>query len=166
MLIVLFGNPGVGKSYIGKLLQQQYGYFLYDADADLTPAAIQAIQEEQIFSPQMEAEFVDIVITRISKLHQQHKNIIVAQAFGREAPRQKLFNSFKDIKFYFVQVSDELANQRLAARNDWVNIAYADKIRQEFEQPLIPHQVIDNSQDDPYVLQQFANFLGHPTHNK
>ncbi|MDF2866674.1 MAG: guanylate kinase [Gammaproteobacteria bacterium] len=159
MLIILFGKPGVGKTHIGKLLQAQYGYFFYDADIDLTPAALTAIQKEEIFSPAVENEFAEVVIARIKQLQKKHKSLIVAQAFGREVPRAKLFNTFEDAQFYFIEIPYELANQRLSARKDWVNIGYAGKIRQAYELPQVTHRVIDNSKDDAYVLQQFRQFL-------
>lgn len=159
MLIILFGYPGVGKTHIGKLLQQHYGYHFYDADVDLTPAALQAIEREEVFSRDIENEFVDVVIDRVKQLQQQHEHLIVAQAFGREAPRQKLLTQVKDASFFWIAIPTELANHRLKQRNDWVNIAYADKIRQAFEELQIPHHIIDNSQDDAYVLAQFSDKL-------
>lgn len=158
MLIVLFGKPGVGKTHIGKLLQAHYGYFFYDADIDLTPAALAAIQMQEVFSPAVEDEFVEIVIKRIKQLQKRHKHLIVAQAFGREAPRIKLFNAFKTAQFYFIDMPDKLADQRLLERQDWVDINYANKIRQAYEAPKIPHRVVYNSKDDNYVLQQFKAF--------
>lgn len=161
MIIILFGKPGVGKTYIGKLLQQHYGYFFYDADQDLTPAAIACIQKEEIFSHAVEGEYIDVVIDRIQQLQARHKLLIVAQAFGREGGRQKLRNTFHSTQFYYIDIPDELANQRLLSRNDWVNISYADKIRQVYEHPRIPHHQIDNSKDCEYILQQFKqSFVG------
>lgn len=159
MLIILFGKPGVGKTHIGKLLQAHYDYFFYDADIDLTADALVAIQNKEIFSPAVENEFVDLVIERIRQLQKKHKHLIIAQAFGRELPRTKLFNAFKNAQFYFIDMPDNMADQRLLERKDWVDISYANEIRQAYEPPKIPHRVIYNSKDDNYVLQQFKPYL-------
>jgi shikimate kinase len=34
-LLVLFGLPGTGKTYVGKILEKDFGFFLHDGDTDL-----------------------------------------------------------------------------------------------------------------------------------
>ena len=43
-LIILFGLPGTGKTYVGKVFEKYFDYYFYDGDNDLTPEMREAIQ--------------------------------------------------------------------------------------------------------------------------
>ena len=68
MLLVLFGVPGSGKSFVGNILQEDFGFFHYEADDDLTPPIIDAIINNQSVSAEMRAVFFKRVCEHLRQL--------------------------------------------------------------------------------------------------
>jgi gluconokinase len=48
MLLILFGLPGSGKNFVGRILQEDFGFLFHDADDDLPDEMREAIQSQQI----------------------------------------------------------------------------------------------------------------------
>ena len=51
--VFLFGLAGAGKTYCGRLIAEELGYFSYDLDVDCTPQMRAAIAEGRPFTDQM-----------------------------------------------------------------------------------------------------------------
>ena len=159
MLIFLFGLPGVGKNYAGEILRDHFGFYFYDADEDLTPPLIEAIHQRGPFPPSERENYFNIVIKHIESLQKKHENIVVAQALAYEDNRQQLKNHFPEATFSHITADTNIVNKRLLARDDWVDIDYANKIREKFESPLIPHKIITNNQDHHHIIQQITTII-------
>lgn len=159
MLLILFGPPGAGKSFIGNLLEDDYDFYFYDADIDLTPKLREAIQNKQSFTQAMRDEYYSVVLDKIDTLTSKHQNIIVAQAFAKEKNRQELLACFPQAKFIYIDADFARVNERLQKRNDWVTLDYAEKIRKIFEVPMIEHSVLDNNRDKTHLKKQLATLL-------
>ncbi len=57
MLLIVFGLPGAGKTYVGKLLKDEFGFYFYDGDRDLTDEMRQALKEKKLFNDSMRDVF-------------------------------------------------------------------------------------------------------------
>lgn len=158
-LLFVFGTPGAGKSFVGRILHHEYGFFHYEADEDLTVSMIDAIKNEQVFTDEMRREYFDIIIQKTQFLLTQNKQIVITQALIKEANRQQIFHSLPQSKFIHVTAAITNINQRLKIRNNWVSIEYADKIRAIFEPPTMPHIIVDNNRDKQHVMNQLDAFL-------
>lgn len=154
MLLILFGLPGVGKNYVGNILQEEFNYHFYDADDDLTPPLIEAIYQKKSFNPEDITAYVDIIITRIQNLSKTHPKLAVAQALARRNNRLQLQTAFPTAKFIHITAKNSLANKRLTQRNNWVNPSYAKTIRQKYQPPTLPHITLDNNQNMQHIVQQ------------
>ncbi len=159
MVLVLFGLPGVGKSFVSRILANRYNFISYEADDDLTPEMIEAIRLEQVFTTAMRHHFFNIVINKLRYLQRNHPRIVMTQAIAKEQNRIQVLEGISAAKFIHVQANMNNIKNRLKLRNDWVSEEYAEKIRQIFEIPKIFHQQIDNNADINHVDEQIDKLL-------
>jgi len=160
MIVVLFGLLGCGKNYVGKIFSDEFGFHLYDADQDLTPAMKNAIANHQVFTHQMRDEYFDIVIHRIAELKKNHTHLVIAQALFKNQHRLKILNAFPEAKFLWVQCAPDLINDRLTARaNHIAGKSYGELVNRHFEIPTIPYEVLINNEGREEVLQQIKSVL-------
>ena len=160
MLLILFGIPGVGKSHIGKLLQEEYGFFFYDADIDLTEDMILALAANQILTPEIRTPYYQKITSRIVDLSIKHPDIVVAQAFTKEQYRLMILDSLPKAKFVLIEANIELISYRLRTRgNHLVTKETAYKIMAQFDKPAIPHDVIRNEGGLDDLKAQFSPLL-------
>jgi len=75
-VIILFGLPGTGKTYVGKVFEKYFGYYFYDGDYDLTPEMKQAIKTKTVFTDQMRDVYFEKLISRIQDLSSSIKNLV------------------------------------------------------------------------------------------
>lgn len=158
MIFILFGIPGVGKNYVGRILSEQYGFHFYDADLDLTPDMRECIRLGQLYTDEMRDRFFEIVVHKIQQLQSKHSNIVVAQALAKERNREQILGHFPESQFFWIQAQRDLIYQRLVKRSDWVSIEYADKISYAFDLPLLQHEQINNNEGCSHIIRQFAPF--------
>lgn len=158
-LLFVFGSPGAGKTYVGRVLHEEFNYYSYEADDDLTEEMIKAIQEERLFTDEMRERYFKIIIKKLSSLIQQHKNVVATQALIKEINRKQILQALPQTQFLHVSADISNITQRLKLRGDWVSIEYANKIRAIFEAPEIPHSNIDNNRDKQHVMQQLQGLL-------
>jgi len=162
MVIVLFGPPGVGKSFVGRILKQDYGFHFYDADEDLTDDMISAIKNENVFTKKMRQNFFNIVIEQIQSLQKTHKTLIVAQALIKEINRDQLLTVLPHIQFVEIKANLNKVNTRLKIRDNWVSIDFAKKIWDIYEAPKHyegSYHFLDNNQNALHVKQQLDKLL-------
>lgn len=159
MLFIVFGKPGVGKNFVGRILRDHFGFYFYDADDYLTPEMISAIEQREVFTQNMRDHYFAIVADKITELQKQQQNIVVAQALAKEINRQHLANLFPEAKFILINADDALVDERLINRNDWVNLEYVAKIRQIFEPAQLTHLELDNNYGDAEIIEQLNAML-------
>lgn len=158
-LLFVFGSPGVGKSYVGRILRDEYRFFCYEADEDLSEEMIEAIRLQRIFTEKMRADFFSAVIKKTASLCKIHSNVVVTQALIKEANREQIASALPETQFIHVTANDNNTNTRLKLRSDWVSVEYANKIRAIFEAPRLPHIEIDNNHDEQHIINQLDRFF-------
>lgn len=159
-LFVVFGLLGCGKNYVGQVLHEDFGMFLYDADTDLTPEMLDAIRKQELISEPVRDAFFDKVILRIGQLRQRENRLVVCQALYKEKHRELILENFPDARFILVQTPPGLIAARLARRKGSpATLAYAQKIAPYFDPPALPHVVVDNSDGREYVHGQLEKIL-------
>ncbi len=139
MLIIFIWYAGVGKNYVGRILQDEFHYYFYDADDDLTDEMKTSIEKGELFTDDMRQHFFDIVAQKIIYLQRQYPNIVVAQALMKQRNREQLKKMHHDAQFILIEAEENIINERLLHRNDWVSLELAGKIRRAFEKPLLNH---------------------------
>jgi gluconokinase len=159
MVVILFGPPGVGKNYVGRILAQNYQFFFYDADEDLTADMAAAIEKEQAFTPEMRQHFFNIVNEKIHALKKQHRHVAVAQALIKESNRLQLKKALPEAHFIQIIANLQRIKQRIETRNDWISWEFAEKLHALFEAPQLKHYDIYNNSNADDVKKQFEQVM-------
>jgi gluconate kinase len=163
-LIILFGLPGAGKSYAGRLLRDLFGYHFHEADDDI-PADYRAlVAAGQVVSEERRDAYHRALLDRLAELRSQHPRLAVAVPLLRDRHRRWIAERFPEAVFILVHCAPEPWAARLAARAHTVGLDYARVVSALYEPPTIPHHVLDNSAGGPAALQaQLARLLSPPT---
>lgn len=136
MLLILFGLPGAGKNYVGRILAEDFGYHFHDGDDDLPTEMRTAIAQGQAATQAMRDAHTENIITHIAGLSADGADIAIAAAFFKERNRLQLLAQYPDARFVLVETTRDLLLERLARRtNHLADLAYAQKIFALFEPP-------------------------------
>jgi len=161
-MIVIFGLPGAGKSYVGGILQKYFAYYHFDGDRVLPENMKQKIAANAAISDSMREIFIKKVIEETQKLQGKYKKIVVTQTFIKEKYREQFLRTFSNAQFILVQTNTLTRESRLSKRKKFpLDLKYTRKMCLNFDPPLIPHWVINNDQDgDSSLTKQLALLLG------
>lgn len=162
-LLVIFGLPGAGKTYVGKVLEKYFGFYYYDGDTDLDDEMKQAIQTKSHFTDSMRENFFHRLQKSISTLQKQHTKIAVSQTFIKEQYRKEFLQRFPHARFILVQTEEALREKRLAQRKELpLDADYARFMVKHFEVPQIPHNEIENNTEgEENLKKQFRQLIEH-----
>ncbi len=145
-IIVLFGFPAAGKTFVGKISQQYFGYYLYDGDVDLPDIMKDAIKTQFIITDAMRDKLFQNIIKSCKRLKIKHKKIVIAQTFIKEKYRELFLKEIPEAKFILVQTDTLLREDRLAKRKDhFLDLKYAREMCLNFDPPHIAHKIINNN---------------------
>lgn len=159
-LIILFGLPGTGKTYVGKIFEKYFNYHFYDGDNDLTEEIKQAIKVQRVFTDRMRDVFFNRLIKQIQKLAAKHKQLVVAQTFIKEKYRLQLIKVIPETKFVLVETKKEIREKRLIDRVDYpLDLEYARTMERNFEEPKINYLVINNNDGIKNIKKQIDSLL-------
>jgi sugar-phosphatase len=160
MKLLLFGKIGSGKSFIGELLQREFGIAYHDADLDLPDTMREAIRNHEPISEKMRDSFVEGIIERIHQLSRKHDEFCIAQALFKEHHRQRLLEAFPDLTLVWVHSTDELTDTRLQGRTGHLaSRYYAQMVNPQFEVPTHTHQTIENTADITQLRKRVVSML-------
>lgn len=168
-LIILFGLPGTGKSFVGKIFKKYFDYYFYDGDKDLTEEMKEAIKIQKVFTDRMRDVFFEKLIDKIQNLlalsevegKSKHKRLTVAQTFIKEKYRINLFGKIPETKFILIETKKSVRERRLAQRTNYpLEIEYARKMNLNFDKPVINHlTIINNNDGDEDIKKQIKLFI-------
>ena len=144
-MIILFGPTGAGKTYVGKLLQKDFGYYFYDGDTDLTDAMKLALNRMKPITDTMRNRFIARLLTSIDRLSHSHSKLAVAQTFIKEKYRLTLLKRHPQAKFILIKTKQAIRYRRRKKRADYPwSEAYVKKMDALFEPPKISHLTLTN----------------------
>ncbi|MBI3714906.1 MAG: dephospho-CoA kinase [Betaproteobacteria bacterium] len=160
MKLLLFGQIGSGKSFVGECLQRDFGIHYHDADDDLPQAMVEAVRSHQPITEAMRNEFTEVIIARIGDLSQRHADFCLAQALFKNRHRLRILTRCPTAVPVWIRSTDALIGARLLERTGHLASAYyAEKINPGFEAPTMPHQAIDNFGDDAALHAQLQKLV-------
>lgn len=159
-MVFLFGLAGAGKSYCGELLAARLGYECCNLDEHLTPAMQQAIAEKRSFTEEMRDEFFEVVRDVISQRVKAGKPTIFFQAAYKERHRQMLKAAHPTLEFVCVTAPDDVIEQRLNTRGDWVGPGYAATIARNFEPSAAWRVLLNDGASDDALVERFVGLFG------
>lgn len=161
-MLVIFGLPGAGKTYVGKVLRDDFNFTFYDGDANLTAEMKRAMKQKQIFTDDMRDKFFADLIKSVSVLNKKHKRLGVAQTFIKEKYRRKFLKNFPEAKFVLIETEAKLRKNRLSKRKSVNDVTYIRSMVKVFEKPHIKHFVLSNNAEGKGGLKkEINNTLGN-----
>jgi gluconate kinase len=162
-LIVLFGLPGTGKTFAGKIFEKYFNYYFYDGDNDLTPEMKSAIKTKTVFTDQMRDTFFEILINKIKTLIKKYKKLVVAQTFIKEKYRLQLIKAIPEAKFILIETKKDIREKRLQERVDYpLDLEYARIMEKNFEIPKINYLTIVNNEDGVRNIKEHVDVIFTP----
>ena len=160
-LLVIFGLPGTGKTYVGKVFEKYFDYYFYDGDNDLTDEMKAAIKTQKVFTDEMRDAFFKVLISKIQDLGSRIQNLVVAQTFIKEKYRMALIDKIPDTKFVLVETDSLIREKRLSQRKETpLKMEYARKMVTNFEKPKSDYlKIINNIDGDEGIKKQINSLL-------
>lgn len=160
VLLILFGLPGVGKNYVGRILAEDYGFYFRDADDDLPDDMRETIIRHEIATDDMRDRHLANIMARIRLLQPDNPRLVVGGAFFKERNRLSLLVEFPQAQFVLLETKPDLLRTRLEMRqNHLADWSYAEKIFTVFERPHHPYVVLHNNAGREQVKTQLEAIL-------
>ena len=152
MLIIIFGEMGMGKNFVGECLAREMSIHFLDGDTAI-PAGTRLLHKADV------DRFVTYqLIPAIESSLKLHNDLIVAQALYFEEHRKQIENYFKyftSVKFIHVRATEKLQRERLLTREEgkefW--LPYRDRSHRHFSTQG-EYEIIDNTQGKEEVIKQ------------
>lgn len=144
-VLYIYGLAGAGKTYVGEIIGSVAGWYVYEADDDLTPDMKKARDEKKLFTSEMRDEFFCIVADRILQLRLEHEHVVVTQATYMKQHRDYLARRIPDMDFICVTASDEIIDRHLTDRDNDIDRPYAASMRKNFQPPPEGSKIIVNN---------------------
>ncbi len=147
-IYVLFGLPGAGKTFVGRLLQEYFDFYLYEGDISLPDNMKGAIQTKAVITDNMRDIFFKKVITSAHRLKQKQQKLVISQTFIKEKYREAFLREIPKARFILVQTKKTIREKRLMQRKEYpLDLEYARKISLNFDTPQIDYDTISNDID-------------------
>lgn len=153
-LIMVFGYPGVGKTYVGNVLKKHFGFYFFDGDVVLSRGMKQAIKTKTPFTDSMRSLFFQRLRKSVDSFIKQKPRIAVAQTFIKERYRKDFLQRFPQAQFILVTADNSTREKRLKERSD-LDIAYARLMTKNFELPQLEHfELTNNAEGEKKIVKQ------------
>ncbi len=145
MLLILFGLPGAGKSYVGQMLRDQFGFVFHEADDDIPDDYRQLVQAGHVVGEPMRDAYHWHLLDRIAELQRAGPRLAVAAPLLRDRHRQWIHERFPEAIFILVQTDPAVWQARLAERVHTISLDYARVVAGLYEPVTVPYYTLDNS---------------------
>lgn len=157
MFVVLFGIPGAGKTFVGRTLQDEFGFRFHDADHELPDNMRAALAMKQPVTDDMRNRFFEKVTQKVSELRSAGCPVAIAQTFLKDRYRRAMLATFPDTLFILVESRPELIVERFDRRADYlIDVNDALQMAARFEPPTIPHHIVQNDGTRGDVVAQLS----------
>lgn len=153
MLLIIFGLPGSGKSYLGNVLQKTFGFFHHDGDDALPINMKKMLIKGEKITDRQRSIFFNKLIQQVKKIATRQKDLTVSQTFIKEQYRLRFAKNFPHATFLLVRTNTRIREKRLSERKTFpLEKEYQHAMSLMFEPPRIPHIIINNNASGKKIL--------------
>ncbi len=157
--LFLFGLSGAGKSFVGDLIGEQTGWFVYHADDDITNEMRLALKEKRPFTQEMRDRYFPIIVEKILSLQQHHEHLVITQGVYKQQHRDFLLNKIPNMEMICIDAPDQLISRRLTKRSEGIKSASAAALRLDFEPPAKDTKIIHNDASSERIINQLNQYF-------
>jgi gluconate kinase len=160
-LLIVFGKPGAGKSYVAKILEDHFGYFSYNGDEAIPVDMKNTLFRKEHITDDMRKRFLKNMIAEIKKISEKHTKLVIHQTFLKEYMRKQLLTAFPLAQFVLVECDDAVRETRYMKRKYFnLGIEYLRHMTSLFEAPRVSHVAIYNNKEGPKnITDQVASLV-------
>lgn len=154
----LYGLSGTGKSWVADRLGAYFGWPVYHADDDITPAMKQALAESRPFTPVMRDAYFEqlaVLIQQRLALAGDNQDIVISQGAYKKRHRQFLAERISNFRPVWIDAPQSLWVERIQQRNEGISLRSAKALQADFEPPEEDSMRLVNDGDFAHVLAQF-----------
>ena len=153
-LLILFGLPGAGKTFVGQILSSDFGFTFHEADDDIPDDYRQQVLAGQVVGEPMRDAYHRQLMARISELRAARPRLAVAAPLLRDRHRRWIHERFPEAVFVQVLCERQIWLARLAARTHTISLAYAQQVAGMNEPVTVPHVTLNDSSEGADGLRQ------------
>jgi gluconate kinase len=144
-LLVVFGLPGAGKSFVADILAKHFDYHIHNGDDDIPSHMKDTLIEKGNITDDMRRAFAANMIATTETLFKSHPRLVIHQTFLKEFMREAFLKHFPQATFILVQSQETLREKRYMRREYFnLGLAYLRHMSGLFEPPHIPHTILTN----------------------
>jgi carbohydrate kinase (thermoresistant glucokinase family) len=147
-LIIVFGLPGAGKTYLASLIHTKFNYYLIEGDDELSPQMIDALEHKVAITSEMRDEFFQKILARILSASSNQEKVIVSQTYIKHKYRQQIREKFPQAIFIYVEADKEVRRKRLETikRKGYnLDVQHALNMEEYFDPPEEADYIIKNN---------------------
>jgi gluconokinase len=152
--LFFYGVAGSGKSFVANLVGTLAGWYVYEADDDISDAMKLALAEHRPFTDEMRDEFFTRISLKINQLQKQYPQLAVSQAVYKQKHRDYLQCQMPTMEMICVTASDQCIFDRIKGRNRGISHASAQALRADFEAPPKNAITIANETSQREIISQ------------
>lgn len=159
--IILFGLPGAGKSFTGRLMESVFGYTNIDGDQYLPQDMKQALQHNLPVTELWRDTFMERIREVFNTLSKKHKYLVFTQTFLKDRHRIVFKEIFPQSEFILVKADNSIRKQRFMTHKVFTfNDFYWESMQNNFEPISIEFSEIENNKDGKdHLLRQLNQLL-------
>lgn len=145
-LLILFGQPGSGKSYVAQLLKNNYGFTVFNGDRVIPPDMKKALFANQIISEDMRQRFSKAMLVKLHELTTQTHKLVFMQTLLKDDLRREIHKLYPEGILILVRTNKSLREKRYLKRQKFnLGLNYLRQTSQLFEKPTVPFVTIQNN---------------------
>lgn len=161
----------MGKTYVGRLLEEKLGWHFFDADTIyFNDDELRYLLKVGKYDQVARDKFVSKLMVAAQHMVASHpeRNLVIAEAFTKEKNRHDFLEYFDEqVQYIMVHASRDLAYQRTLARMEKeehvVDQSVFEFVWDEFEAPKIPYKVMRNyDKSDSEIVEEVKNLIEYP----
>jgi gluconokinase len=131
LAVVVMGVAGSGKTLVGRQLAEELGALFIEGDQFHPPGNVALMASGTALNDENRKEWLDRIGRRIAEMSAAGRTTVTACSALKRIYRDRLRGFCPDIVFLYLDIDQETAEQRVAARHD--HFMPASLVRSQFE---------------------------------